>query len=561
MSSEGNSVNPRKRGSSDDENFSREVYVRSKMSRNSKFGDETMFDALTLEEPTYPLLSKADAIRKALQHGMDPPLQAPALSTEMGGDVDMEGIEIEDYDTVKRLQPDIQDYQFKPDPLSAPCMMKLPSSGTEYGRFDSDEGSGPLALTCRINHGHMAEPSLKIRLRKAKNNKGPVKNQEEKTFMEATFAWAPGLDVGTMDDGSTRYQLQDCGAYDLDDYVKEIGLKIPTSGTSLLRNVDADVRDRLVILRATVNQARIDAEKQARGAFNQNAPQDVQHLVDILWKVPCLTFDVAFLVPETLGLTAEEWLCGHFDPHLGQDLKDRPYPMAPYFKDGELNIHLDMPSIKYFGNRIFCRWTDVQKLEYLRAAVEDEDSNKFPETYRIPEPKGFGRYEDSRTYESKKLFAVPHATTVVREYQWQDGEYRRISELEMEFQVLRTFKLKSKPGNDGEQRPAQRSAEQIQQETSFYLCGYLPAACPQPLEGSQWLVNWTLLDSNGKQILEEDKKKWVGYVRHMTTDERRVTRADFLIVAQKPRGAKFIPAVDSSNRSIPSLRSMLGLSQ
>jgi len=46
-------------------------------------------------------------------------------------------------------------------------------------------------------------------------------------------------------------------------------------------------------------------------------------------------------------------------------------------------------------------------------------------------------------------------------------------------------------------------------------------------------------------MLEEGRMKWVGYVRHTTTDERRVTWADFLIVAQKPRGAKFILAVDS----------------
>lgn len=487
MSSDRHETDSRKRHSLDDENLGREVYLRRRKHLNSMFSDNTMFESRSLEEPTNIPRSSISVImdrmiQNADQANRDPP-QAPAESMEM----DAQEVELVDYDTIKIPHPD---FLFVPQPFSASCLLKLCGSGTEYGHFNPEDDSGALTLFCRVNHGHMAEPSINIRLRKAKNNKGPVDAKEPNSFMDSHFFWAPGVPVGRKEDGSIVYQLQDCTAYTMDQYENLGVVKDPVrGGRSILSTIAPEVRNRLVLLHIKGNNARIEAFRSARGSFNNGATKDVKTLVDSLFTKPHVDFVVAVLIHEHMGMTAKQWIEMEFNDTLKKHIEERTIPMAPYFKDGNLNTSLDMPSIKSFANRMLCRLDAQQFQAFSEALVEDETSDKFPEVYRVPDPASFAKYPATREYSMTKLWAVPHAVTVVHEYQWQDGEYRRLPKRAIEFQVVRTFRAKSKPVKNTEQRGPARSAKQIQQETSFYLCEYLPPGCPQPLEGSQWLIN------------------------------------------------------------------------
>ena len=178
------------------------------------------------------------------------------------------------------------------------------------------------------------------------------------------------------------------------------------------------------------------------------------------------------------------------------------------------------------------RYNAKQQKELLEALTVDLTNNNFLEGFRAPDLTEFAAYDSPMEYELTKLFAVLHATAVVREYQWQGGGHRWLSEYKIPFHVVRTFKPKPKLVKGAEQRRLELSEEQLQQENSFYLFRYPPAGCPLPLEGSQWRISWISWGAGGKQIHEEDEEKWVVFVRSLALKKRQQARADFLVVAQ-----------------------------
>jgi len=80
MSSEGHQTDSLGGVPSDDENFSREVTSHTRLLVKSKFGEETLFGALSLDNvdnvDNVPRLSRSEAFARMLQKGNDPPPQA-----------------------------------------------------------------------------------------------------------------------------------------------------------------------------------------------------------------------------------------------------------------------------------------------------------------------------------------------------------------------------------------------------------------------------------------------------------------------------------------------------
>jgi len=98
-----------------------------------------------------------------------------------------EAVEVVDLAITEVPCPHYQEYIIKPRPFSAPCLLKLQLTGNEYCNFKAEGESGSLELMYRINHGHMAEPSTSIRVKKAKKNKDPAKFQEPNSFILVDF--------------------------------------------------------------------------------------------------------------------------------------------------------------------------------------------------------------------------------------------------------------------------------------------------------------------------------------------------------------------------------------
>jgi hypothetical protein len=134
-------------------------------------------------------------------------------------------VEVVDLATTKVPYPHYREYTIKPRPFSSLCLPKLQLTSNEYRNFKARDEGRPLELMCRINHGHIAEPSLSIRVKKAKNSKDPSKLQELYSFMLADFTWAPRIYVSKSENGSPCCQLQDCMAYTLEQCNKLDGVK------------------------------------------------------------------------------------------------------------------------------------------------------------------------------------------------------------------------------------------------------------------------------------------------------------------------------------------------
>ena len=82
-------------------------------------------------------------------------------------EVEEKAVEVVDLATTKVPYSHYQEYIIKLRPFSAPCLLKLQLASNEYRNFEAEGEGGLLKLMCRINHGHMREPSLSIRMKKA----------------------------------------------------------------------------------------------------------------------------------------------------------------------------------------------------------------------------------------------------------------------------------------------------------------------------------------------------------------------------------------------------------
>jgi hypothetical protein len=134
----------------------------------SKFGEETLFGTLNLDESgnveNVPRLSRSEVFARMLQKGNASPPQVRAGNMEMEEE---ETVDIVDLATTKVPYPRYQEYTIKLRPFSAPCFLKLQLAGNEYRNIEAEGEGGRPELICRFNHGHMAEPSLSIRVKKA----------------------------------------------------------------------------------------------------------------------------------------------------------------------------------------------------------------------------------------------------------------------------------------------------------------------------------------------------------------------------------------------------------
>jgi hypothetical protein len=130
----------------------------------------------------------------------------------------------------------------------------------------------------------------------------------------------------------------------------------------------------------------------------------VAKLVDCLFTKANVDCIVAFLISEEMAMLAEEWIYVNFNETLRKDVEERTIPWAPYFdEDGELDVNLNMPSVKTFGNRMLYKYSAEQHQELSDALAVDPTSDKFPDGFRAPDPTGFVTYNAMLEYGQAKL--------------------------------------------------------------------------------------------------------------------------------------------------------------
>jgi hypothetical protein len=278
-------------------------------------------------------------------------------------------------------------YRNCPKAIVVPCSIMSGRLRREFGGLKQHRGV--LSCRLRLDFGRYCRPSLMLILRRNKNLKKPLNLKNAGSFYEVTFKWEPG---GTAGEG--EYQIKDAqfNSFRHEDEAKLVEEKLWEDwDTSEVYRLSDEERERLGLISFTGRCARIESTIN-RGAFQVDLDRGQLELLEELYRTTETRLNVLFLVPDAdernprqtsrhstdFGVHEWQW----FDTACVERLQ----PDHQYMdKDGNLNITLDMRSIKTFQNRMYA--------VYDKEIVQCQELER---SQKVPSPSGLSHWASTR---------------------------------------------------------------------------------------------------------------------------------------------------------------------
>ena len=405
--------------------------------------------------------------------------------------------------------------------------------------YEGDNTAGPVKFKLSFDFGARGNASIRLRVNKSTDGRTSLHDTEAEGYFYANITWYPGVVVSRPNE-IPRYEIDFARCYALSDQddVKDAvddGIIEPEPLPKQFRNLDADERDRLVLLNFRVYHGRVDSmmTNPANGMLaGVGKDQELRAILQAIFADDHPEITAAFLLPPVYSKDREvNFTPGpHFALVDWPDFKkkfltpdNRPKPFEPYFDaDGNIDVTLDMPSINFFANRMLSNFSLAQRNVMIAQSERGEVV-----TWPVP-AGGFEKYPYNSNSSSVEQFVIPHMVSLARQYQFEKNEMDKIASMELRFTVFKP----SRPAP----RNVSKTFQQRKAETSFYAVLH---ASPElkdrlPSENSTWQFKWKKFYPGGSIYKVPEEERWMGTVREMTPEERQITGGVCLFVCTRP---------------------------
>jgi uncharacterized membrane protein YgcG len=532
--------------------------LQNEDSRKKIRGTENQFENLALDEPGEgsSVLTLAEAVTKLAEYEAVPEPDDVEM-TGMGEAHDPAGRI--DKSTLAITDPGQLEFRKIPKALSAQCVVRRNQAPEDFGALFGRPTSSVWNFRLVLDLGRYGRPSIMLRARRSKDLKQQLDESKPANYLEAKFEWQPGVPAGTLEAGQIYrgqklsdpkkvYQIDQIGCNPLNDDTQEelmeAGYYKRAVGSQITTLSVADCA-RLVHINFVGKSARIETQiKSTEQMLAGTSPGD-KAFMNSLFSEEEVTLSVTFLVPPDpeqkrgphwiVAKNSEQMIHKEW-PWFEDAVMRRLPPLHPYVDldavPRTLKVSMNMDSIQFFSNRIHV----IYGKEKQKAIHEQTKGNGT--VARWPLADKFYAYP-KQTYFSTDIEFMTHVQgAVCREQQWIEGEYMGFSREGIKFAIVRTY-----------QSP-QLKVEVTQQENlrqrSYFLFGYLPKdkKLQLPAADSEWQIEF---DQKlfGQDVHQETHRRWVGYVKSMTDEERKITGATFVLVAIRPKKGQKVASANS----------------
>ena len=499
-----------------------------------------------------------------------PSYSSVAAAAAAAGDIEMEGTEpvkapapVLPIRQQRKPQEDRFAYRQIPHTLQAPALLQIEGAEDFGSLYRPRDTTKVYSTTAYLNFGRFALPSLAVKIHGprsgTKTEIGDKASEEDRAANKYMYLdWQPGVKVNINDAATETYQIEDLALHDTKSQDAYEGV---ANQQILDASADPDKRERLVKISWTGRDGRVHLGKRvSKGNFTQFASEAIRKSINALTSTDTLKATMWFLLPQDTNLldfapTANPDgspvpnMFGYFQTMYNHRTPPYAY-LSKNFGQGELDVHEEMAPINIAGNRMLVNYADNQE-----TWLQEQEADPALTDFIYPQAPGFHAYRRQLHYSSKEEFVKVIGTSHVRNHQWDEGEYARLSLGRHKIKVRKPIRITKKELN-AKKEFVEMEVDKTTAKKRRMMYGYvtlnqshedkMTTPLPIPVDGTVFKVDFEEPGPGRERIRHSKQVQWNAYVKEMTEEEKaKVPGADFLLIMSRPYNGLKIEASDS----------------